>query len=108
MPIWLPVLTALFSVIFSLYIILWCLIISLWAVEISLFACALGGFVSGIIFIFNSNALTGFAIIGASMICVGVSIFFLYGCKCVVKGTILLTKKIILAIKNLFINKEEV
>lgn len=107
MPVWLPVLIACFSVAFSLYIVLWSLIISLWAVETSLFACAVGGFVSAVIFILNSNALTGFAIIGVSMVCVGVAIFFLYGCKISTKGCILLTKKIILGIKNLFINKEE-
>lgn len=107
MPLWLPVLIACFAVAFSLYIVLWSFIISLWAVETSLFASALGGFVSGVIFILNSNALTGFAIIGAGLVCVGIAIFFFFGCKFATKGCISLTKKIILAIKNLFINKEE-
>ena len=106
-PFWFPILSACFAVVFSLYIVLWSLIISLWAIEVSIFACAFGGFVSGVIFILYSNALTGCAFIGISLVCVGVSIFFLYGCKFATKGCIFLTKKIILGSKNLFINKEE-
>lgn len=107
-PVWLPLLIAAFAVFFSVYIVLWSVIISLWAVEGALWCCALGNVVAGFGSAFSGNALTGVALIGAGIVCAGLSIFLFYGCKAATKGTLLLTKKIALGIKNCFIKKEEV
>lgn len=107
-PVWLPLLIAAFAVFFSVYIVLWSVIISLWAVEGALWCCALGDVVAGFGSAFSGNALTGVALIGAGIVCAGLSIFLFYGCKAATKGTLLLTKKIALGIKNCFIKKEEV
>ncbi len=106
-PLWLVLLIAVFAVILSLYVVLWSVIISLWAVFGSLAGCSFGFTIAGIVLACNGNALTGIAMIGAGIICVGFSIFVFYGCKAATKGILILTKKLALWIKNLFIKKEE-
>lgn len=106
-PIWLSLLIAAFAVILSLYAVLWTVTICLWAAFASLSCCAFSGIISGIILACIGNALTGAAIIGAGIMCAGCSIFMFYGCKAETKGIWVLTKKIIVWIKNRFIKKEE-
>ena len=106
-PIWLSLAIVAFAVILSLYVVLWAVAISLWAVFVSVAACALAGLVAGVVFAFCSNAFTGIAMIGASIFCQGLSIFMFFGCKEASRGIVLLTKKIALGIKKLFVKKEE-
>lgn len=106
-PIWLSLLIAVFAVILSLYVVLWSVIISVWAVFVSLTACALGGVVAGIVFALGDNGLTGIAVIGASILCVGLAIYLFFGCKVATKGILLLTKRMALGIKKCFVKKEE-
>lgn len=106
-PIWLSLLLAAFAVVFSLYICLWAVLISLWAVFVSLIACAFAGIAAGIGFALGINILTGTALIGTGIICAGLAIFLLLGCKAATKGTLLLTKKTALTIKNRFAKEEE-
>ncbi len=106
-PLWLSLAAAAFAVILSLYVVLWSVIISIWAVFASLVACAIGGVAAGIALAIYSNAFSGIALIGASIVCAGLSIFLFYGCKAATKGTLLLTKKIALGIRNCFAKKEE-
>ena len=106
-PVWLSLLIAVSAVILSLYVSLWSVIISLWAVLASLVACALSGIAAGIAFALGSSTLTGIAIAGAGIVCAGLSIFLFCGCRAATKGTLLLTKKIALRIKNRFTKKEE-
>ena len=105
-PIWLSLAIAAFSVILSLYISLWSVIISLWAVFASFVACALAGVVSGIAFIFVINPFTGIAVIGAGITLAGLSIFAFFGCHLATSGTLILTKKTAIGIKNAFTKKE--
>ncbi len=107
-PIWLSLLIAAFAVIFALYVSFWAILISLWAVFASLVGCGIGGIVSGIAFICLESQIAGVAIIGASIICLGLSVFAFFVFKSATKGIILLTKKIAFWIKSLFIKKEEV
>ncbi len=106
-PIWLSLLIAAFAVILSLYISLWSVIISLWAVFASFIGCALGSIAAGIGSAIGGNGLTGVAMIGAGIVCVGLSIFTFFGCKATTMGTVWLTKKIAIGFKNCFIKKEE-
>ncbi len=105
-PIWLSLLIAVFAVILSLYISLWSVIISLWAVFASVVACAPACVVAGVLFALDGNILSGIAMIGAGIVCAGLSIFVFYGCTAATKGTLLLTKVIALGIKNCFVKKE--
>ena len=105
-PIWLSLGIAAVAVALSLYIFLWSVIVSFWSVFGSLAACAFGGLVAGIIFACSSNVPTGIAIIAAGLICTGLSVFAFFGCKAATKGTMALTKKMVIRAKNCFIKKE--
>ncbi len=106
-PLWISLVATAIVVVASLYLCLWSVIFSLWSAFSSLIGCGVGGIVSGIVFAFNNNILSGFAMIGAGFICTGLSIFMFYGCKGATKGILSLTKKIGLGIKNCFIKKGE-
>jgi len=105
-PIWLSLAISAGAVIFSLYISLWAVIISLWAVFVSLAACAFAGILACVIFTVSGNRSAGLAMLAAGLICAGLSIFTFYGCRAATKGTSILTKKIVIWLKNCFIRKE--
>lgn len=107
-PIWISLLIAFIAVIFSIYVVLWSVIISFWAIFISLCACTLYGIISGTFFAIKGNIIGVIALIGAGMICSGLSIFTFYGCKAITKAMIRLTKKLTLGIKKMFMKKSDV
>ena len=107
-PIWLSLLIAVFAVIFSLYVVLWSVIIALWAAFASFVACGLAGIAAGVYFAAGGNGLTGIVMIGAGIVCAGLSVFMFFVCKAATKGISNLTKKLAIWIKNCFIKKEEV
>jgi len=107
-PIWLSLAIAAFAVILSLYISLWAVIISLWSVFVSLAACSIGGVLTCVVFAVGGNGASGVAMLAVGIVCAGLSIFMLYGCKAATKGVLLLTKKMVLGIKSLFVGKERV
>lgn len=106
-PLWLPLLIAAFAVVLAVYVSVWAVIISFWASFGGIIASGIGFIVSGIAFAFDSQTLPGVALIGAGIACIGFSIFLFYGSKAITDGTVWLTKKIVLGIKNSFIKKEE-
>ena len=106
-PLWLSLIIGAFSVIFSLWITLWVVIISLWAVFASLIGTAIGGIAAGIIFTLTGKGFAGATVIGAAMICAGLSIFAFFGCKLATKGAALLTKSCAKTIKRIFSKKEK-
>ena len=106
--IWFPLLLSAISVIFSIYVTVWSVIVTLWSVFISLVSSSFGIVVAGIIFICKGNTLSGIAMLSGGITGVGLSIFTFFGCKAATKGVIVLTKKIVVWIKNCFIKKEEV
>ena len=105
-PIWLSLLIAVFAVVFSLYVSLWAVAVSFWSVFASLAGCAVGGLVSGICCACGGYAPSGLALIAAALVCGGLSIFAFFGCKAATKGTVRLTKKMVLAIKKACMRKE--
>ena len=105
-PIWLSLLLAAVAVILSLYVVLWSVIAVLWAVWIALAAGGLAGMAAGIYFAAGGNGLTGIAVIGAGIVCAGLSVFMFFGCKAATKGLLNLTKILAIRMKNCFIKKE--
>ena len=105
-PLWFPLLIAAASVVISFYVVLWSVIISLWSVFASVIGSAMGVFVFAVVLTLNGKQLVAIALIGASLICAGLSIFLFYGCKAATKSLISLTKKIAIYIKDGFIKKE--
>ena len=106
-PIWLSLLISAFAVVLSVYVSLWSAIISLWAVFASVAACALGAFLGSISFMIDGFGAAGLAMIGAGLVCVGLSIFLFYGCKAVTNGIAVLTKKCVLSVKKRLVRREE-
>ena len=106
-PIWLSLLIAALAVILSLYVVLWSVIIVLWSAFASFVACSVAGIAVGVYFAVGDNGLTGIAMVGAGMVCAGLSVFMFFGCKAATKGILSLTKKLAIRIKNCFIKKEE-
>lgn len=105
-PLWFPLLIAAVSVLLALYLSVWAVIVSLWSVPFSLLGCSVGGMIAGLLFVLLGNGISGLAMIGAALVSAGLGIFSLFGCKAATKGILMLTKKIALAIKNLFVKKE--
>ena len=106
-PIWLSLMIAAFAVMLSLYVVLWTVLVSLWAVFVSLICCTIACIVLGFYTSFSGDILQGLAIIGAGLVCGGLSVFMFYGCKAATKGVLILTGKSVLWIKSRFIKKEE-
>lgn len=105
-PIWLSLLLAACVVVLALYASLWSVIVSLWAVFVSVIACGAAGVVAGIAFAVGGDRLSGLVVISTGLILAGLSIFLFFGCKAATGGTVLLTRKLILSLKNRFIKKE--
>lgn len=93
-PLWASLLIAAAAVIFALYISLWAVIISLWAVFAALAASGFGCVAAGIGVIVSGNTASGLAMLGAGLVCAGLSVFAFPGCKAASRGTVLLTKKL--------------
>lgn len=106
-PIWLSLLVAALSIVVSAYAVIWAGIISLWAVFGALAGCAVGGAFAGAFFIATESGLVGVAVIGAGLVCGGLSIFMFFGCMAATEGVVLLTKKAFLGLKKCFIKREE-
>lgn len=106
-PIWLSLLVAALAVILSVYAVLWSAVVTLWAVFGSLVGVALGGAIQGLVFAFSGNAVSGGAMIGIAVLCVGLSIFAFFGCLAVTKGLVWLTRRIALYIKDEFTKRRE-
>lgn len=104
-PIWLSLLIAAFVIAFSVYVVIWSVIISLWAVGFGVAGCSLGGILSSVIFTLQGNLWTGIAMLGAGLLCAGISIFLFFGCQQATKGFLLLTKKMFISSKSCFIRR---
>ena len=107
-PVWASLLIAAPAVAFALYVSLWAVIVSLWAAFGSLVGGAFAGIASGLALSMGANVPAGLALIGAGVVCAGLSIFVFFGCKAATRGVVVLAGKTVLTIKRLFIKKEGV
>lgn len=105
-PLWLTLLIAFFAVVLSFYVVICSLIVSLWAVEVSIVAGAVAGLVASVVFLLRGITASFLLMVGASLICSGVGILFFMLCHAITKGTLLLTRKILLLIKASFVKGE--
>ena len=107
-PIWLSLAIAAFAIVFSLYVSAWAVIVSLWSVFVSLVSCGFAGILCGIGLAVSGFAIPGLAMVGAALVCVGLSVFTFYGCKAATKAAVLLTRNVVLAAANRLKKKEDV
>ena len=105
-PLWLPLLIAAAAAVISLYLSLWSIVIALWAVFAALVGTAFGGIAGGGVLLVLGHVSTGIALIGAALVCAGLSVFAFYGCKAATRGVIRLFTLAIGAIKKRLIKRE--
>ncbi|MBO5645978.1 MAG: DUF1700 domain-containing protein [Clostridia bacterium] len=105
-PLWLPLLIAAAAAVISLYLSLWSIVVALWAVFAALAGTAFGGIAGGGVLLGLGHVPTGIALIGAALVCAGLSVFAFYGCKAATRGVIRLFTRAIGAIKKRLIKRE--
>ena len=102
-PLWFPLcLTALILLLVA-YLLVWVMVIVVYSVEISLAASSVAGLIG--IFIYISQGQSPLLPLGIFIMCAGAAILLFFGCIYFTKITIVLLKKILLAIKAAFIKK---
>ena len=103
-PLWFPlVLTGLILMLVG-YLLFWILAIVTYAVEGALVGTAIGGFVVFLAYLIDGGVVN-LVPLGYSITCLGGAILFIFACIGATKLTILLSKKMILGIKNSIIRK---
>jgi uncharacterized membrane protein len=107
-PIWISLIVAAFAVVIAAYASIWAVVVSLWASFAAMLGSSVGGVLGGILFVGLGKTTAGFGLIGAALVCGGLSILTFYGCKHVTVAMAWLTKKIALFIKKCFTKKEKI
>ena len=106
-PIWFSLFMGGFAVVVSLYAALWSVVISIWAVVVSCVATSIVGAILFIIYLCTVNPSLGFALLGVSLILLGISTLLSVITKYLTDFTIKVPKLLFKWIKKLFIVKEE-
>lgn len=112
-PIWLALIIALFSVVLALVIvavavtislvaIVFSLFVALWAVVVALFACGIAGILSLVLYVIFANPAVGVMYCGAGAVCVGLAILAVFPMKKFSQLSIILTKKSLAFMGDLF------
>ena len=107
-PIWISLIVAAFAVVISVYASIWAVVVSLWASFAAMLGSSVGGVLGGMLFVGLGKTTAGFGLIGAALVCGGLSILTFYGCKHITVAMAWLTKKIALFIKKCFTKKEKI
>lgn len=92
------------SVAVSLYAALWSALVALWATFAALVVASPAAIMSGVIMTFGSG-VPGVVLMCAGLISAGLAIFAFFGCKEATRLTLVMTKKITVWIKGLFIKR---
>lgn len=104
-PLWLSLLIGALSVVITLYACIWTAVVCLWAAFASLVGGALAGLLSPVALALSGNDIAGLAMLGAGLVCAGAAVFVFFGCRAASVGVVVLTKKVLLATRNLFVGK---
>lgn len=104
-PIWLTLLIAAFAVILAIYVALWAIVISLYAVCFAVAASGAGCAVCAIVCTLTGNFGAALFVLGASLICIGLSMLMFFAFNLVTRGITKLGKLIFIGVKRCFIRK---
>ena len=105
-PIWVPIVLSAVSSVFSLYGAVWAVIISVQVCFVALAAAGIGGIAGGAYMVFAGHPAAGLATIWVCLVCLGLSVFVFFAAKFLADGTVSLSKKAVLGIKNCFRKRE--
>lgn len=96
-PVWLSLLAAALAVIFSVYAVLWSCCVALWAVFAALAVCGPAGMAAGGYFAATGSVPAGLAAISAGLVGAGLAVFLFFACKAATKGTLSLSRKLVIS-----------
>lgn len=105
-PVWFPLLISAAAVIFSVYVTLWALIISLFAIDLSFAVCCITAFADSVFRLYRGEKLRSAFMLGAGLFFLGASVLLFRLSVASAKGLVALSKKLWLAVKRLFMRRE--
>ena len=106
-PIWGSLLLSAFAVVLALYVSWWSVLISLWASFACFAIAALGGGVVGPLLCLWQGEGYGLLVIAGALASAGLAIFSFFGCREATRGTLKLTRSMMLGLKKAFLKKED-
>lgn len=107
-PIWLPLLFAALVVILAVVAVCWCAILVLYIADLCFATGTVAGVVCAGVFIWSGYPVQAVILLGAGLICLGLTILWFFVCNKIVSLTLRANKWIMLRVKSRFIRKEEV
>ena len=105
-PIWLSLAAAAFVVILALYVVLWAVEICVYAANVIFFAGGACGIALMVAYFMQGNVGGAIFVLGAGILCVGLGLLMMWVCRESTRLMVVLTKKIWLGIKKMFVRKE--
>lgn len=102
-PLWFPLVVTAFVLALVAYLLIWVWVLVVYTVEISLATAGAGGFIIFLAYLANGNF--NITALGASIMSLGGAILLIFGCIGITKGTIKLSRSIVIGIKSTFIKK---
>lgn len=109
-PVWFPLFLAAAIIVLAVYVVIWSVNVSLYAVNLSLaisgIACIIWAFVY--VYISSGNFAGTALFFGIGLVCTGISILLLSGFNQLTKGLLLLSRRLLIGIKSLFVRKGKV
>ncbi len=105
-PLWLTLLIVAAAVVLVCYLSLWTVVVTFYAVMAALGAGALGGIAAGILFCCRHYFAAGLFVVGAGVLCTGLTVLTLLFDLLLTRWMAVLSKKLWLGIKRCFIGKE--
>ena len=105
-PIWISLAAVAFVVILVLYVVLWAVEICVYAANITFFAGGISGVALTAVYYIHGNVGGAIFVLGAGILCVGLGLLMMWVCRESTRLMVVLTKKIWLGIKKMFVRKE--
>ena len=106
-PLWITLLAVAFAIVLSFYAVLWSVVAVFWAVFAALAAVGVGWTGLSVVLMATDSVFWGLAVLGVGLFAAGLAIFSFFGCIAATKGSAILSKKVFLGIKRLFVRKEK-
>ena len=103
-PLWFPLLMVGLVLLLVGYLLIWVLVLVTYTVEVSLSVAGIGSIIC--FFGYLTNGEMNLMSLGSGLSAIGAAILFVFACIWATKGTLKLSKAIVLSIKRPFMKKE--
>ncbi|MBQ7243505.1 MAG: DUF1700 domain-containing protein [Bacilli bacterium] len=103
-PLWFPLLMVGLVLLLVGYLLIWVLVLVTYTVEVSLSVAGIGSIIC--FFGYLTNGEMNLMSLGSGLSAIGAAILFVFACIWATKGTLKLSKAIVLSIKRSFMKKE--